>query len=338
MQSKLDAIKTQAINEINQSKSSKDIEDIKVKYLGKKSDLSQTLKDVGTLTAQERPFVGKLVNLVKVAIEESIEKRYQDIAAQEQERQLISEKIDVTLPGKKIKRGTKHPLTQILEEIVDIFKSLGYSVAEGPEIETDFYNFEALNIPKDHPSREMHDTFYLESEYLLRTHTSPVQIHTMMNQKPPIKIIAPGRVYRRDADASHSPVFHQVEGLYVDHNVTFSDLKGTLEIFIKKMFGITKKVRLRPSYFPFTEPSAEVDVECVICNGNGCRLCKNTGWLEILGSGMVDPNVYDMVNYDKKQYTGFAFGMGLERIAMLKYGIDNIKLFYDNDVRFLKQF
>lgn len=338
MQEQLDEIKKNAINEIAEVNNLRDAEELKVKYLGKKSELSDLLKELGKLSSEERPLFGKLINDVKVLVESKIASRINDFAQQEQELRLLSEKIDATLPGKKISLGSMHPMTRILIEIQDIFYSMGYSVAEGPEIETDFFNFEALNIPMDHPSREMHDTFYLEGDYLLRTHTSPVQIHTMLAKQPPVKIIAPGRVYRRDADASHSPVFHQVEGLYVDEGVTFADLKGTLEVFLKRMFGESKKVRLRPSYFPFTEPSAEMDVQCVMCNGSGCRLCKGTGWLEIGGSGMVDPNVYDMVNYDKSRYTGFAFGMGLERITMIKYGIDNIKRFFDNDIRFLSQF
>lgn len=337
MQQKLDAIKEEALQLISKVENSDDVNQIKIKYLAKKSELTALMKNVGSLSSEERPQFGKLVNEAKGIIAKELSVKESEIAQKEKDAKLEAEKIDVTLPGKSIKRGTKHPMTTVLEEIKDIFKGLGYTVAEGPEIETDFFNFEALNIPKEHPAREMHDTFYLEEEFLLRTHTSPVQVHTMLKEQPPIKIIAPGRVYRRDADVSHSPVFHQVEGLYVDENITFADLKGTLQFFINKLFG-DRKIRLRPSYFPFTEPSAEVDVECVLCNGSGCRVCKNTGWLEILGAGMVDPNVFDSVKYDKEKYTGFAFGMGLERITMLKYGIDNIKLFFDNDVRFLKQF
>lgn len=337
MQQKLDVIKEEALQLINKVENSDDVNQVKLKYLAKKSELTALMKNVGSLSPEERPQFGKLVNEAKGVIAKELSLKESEIAQREKNAKLAAEKIDVTLPGKSIQRGTKHPMTIVLEEIKDIFKGLGYSVVEGPEIETDFFNFEALNIPKEHPAREMHDTFYLEEEFLLRTHTSPVQVHTMLNEQPPIKIIAPGRVYRRDADVSHSPVFHQIEGLYVDENITFADLKGTLQFFINKLFG-DRKIRLRPSYFPFTEPSAEVDVECVLCNGSGCRVCKNTGWLEILGAGMVDPNVFDSVKYDKEKYTGFAFGMGLERITMLKYGIDNIKLFFDNDVRFLKQF
>lgn len=338
MQNDIENIKKEALLLVEKAQNSNDIQDVKSKYLAKKSDLSSLLKQLGKLSPEERPKMGALVNEAKKEISDALAVKEKAFRDAEQAKKLNAEKIDITMPGKKITVGKKHPMTLVLEEITEIFKGLGYSVAEGPEIETDFYNFEALNIPEDHPSREMHDTFYLEQdEYVLRTHTSPVQVRSMLKTKPPIKIIAPGRVFRKDADASHSPVFHQIEGLYVDEGITFADLKGTLDHFIKKLFG-DKEIRLRPSYFPFTEPSAEVDVQCVMCNGDGCRLCKGTGWIEILGAGMVDPNVYDSVKYDKNKYTGFAFGMGLERITMLKYGIDNIKLFFDNDVRFLNQF
>jgi phenylalanyl-tRNA synthetase alpha chain len=260
------------------------------------------------------------------------------LGEEEKQRRLAEERIDVTLPGRRLPIGRKHPLTQVMEEAQRIFENLGFSVAEGPEVELDYYNFEALNFPKDHPARDMQDTFFIDEEVVLRTHTSPVQIRFMEKTSPPVRFICPGKVYRHDADISHSPMFHQIEGVCVDTHITMADLKGVLELFVVQMFGAGTKLRFRPSFFPFTEPSAEVDISCVMCQGKGCRVCSQTGWLEILGSGMIDPNVFNYVNYDSEKYSGYAFGMGVERIAMLKYGIDDIRLFFENDVRFLEQF
>ncbi len=282
--------------------------------------------------------MGALANEVKEQLETLIESRLVEVRAQELNRRLKDEAIDVTLPGRTRFAGSKHPITLVTEEIVEIFSALGFGVAEGPEVEKDFYNFEALNIPKDHPARDMQDTFYISEDVVLRTHTSPVQIRTMLNQQPPVRVIAPGTVYRRDSDITHSPMFHQIEGFLVDRQVSFGDLKGVLTTFITRFFGAGVGVRFRPSFFPFTEPSAEVDIQCVICGGKGCRVCKNSGWLEILGSGMIDPEVFKSVHYDPEIYSGFAFGMGLERIAMLKYGVNDLRLFFENDIRFLKQF
>jgi phenylalanyl-tRNA synthetase alpha chain len=315
------------------------LNNLRTEVLGKNGKVTEILKEIGKLPPEERPGFGELVNKAKLKISRLIETRYEVLQEKEQSEKLRSESIDVTLPGRGIGYGHEHPLTQTVEEIKTIFARLGYTVAEGPEIETDYYNFEALNFPADHPARDMHDTFFVEGGRLLRTHTSPVQIRVMEKQKPPVRVLMPGRVYRNDeTDASHSPVFHQVEGLLVDQGITFADLKGTLEFFIHSFFGKEKKVRFRPSFFPFTEPSAEVDVQCILCNGAGCRLCKNSGWIEILGAGMVDPNVFKAVNVDPEIYTGLAFGMGVERLAMLRWGIDDIRLFYENDLRFLRQF
>jgi len=309
-----------------------------VRYLGKKGLLTELTRNLGSLSPEERPRFGAALNEVKTKIEDLINNKKSILENAAVSQKLKGEVLDITLPGVGVKRGKLHPITQVMDELIDIFQRLGFSIAEGPEVETDYYNFEALNIPKDHPSRDMWSTLWIDEDKLLRTHTSPVQIRVMEKQKPPLSVIMPGRVYRRDADITHSPVFHQVEGLLVDRDVTFGDLKGTLTTFLHSVFGKNKKVRFRPSYFPFTEPSAEVDVECMMCSGAGCRTCSNTGWLEILGSGMVDPNVFKYVKYDPEKYTGFAFGMGVERIAMLKFGIDDIRLFFENDLRFLRQF
>lgn len=317
-----------------------ELNEIRVRYLGKKGELTQVLRGMGALSAEERPRVGQAANEVRASIEEELAARTAALKEIVKEQRLRSEGIDVTLPGTPVLRGGKHPLTLVLEEIQEIFLGLGYSIAEGPEVETDYYNFEALNLPKDHPARDMQDTFFISSEILLRTHTSPVQVRTMEKTVPelPVKIIVPGKVYRRDDDATHSPMFHQVEGLAVDKRITFSDLKGTLDLFAREMFGPQTKTRFRPSYFPFTEPSAEVDISCVMCGGKGCRVCSHTGWLEILGSGMVHPRVLEVSGYNSEEVTGFAFGMGVERIAMLKYGIDDMRLLFENDLRFLQQF
>ncbi len=327
-----------AKQELSNASSLQALDEIRIKYLGKKGLLTDLLKNLGNLPADQRPIYGKSVNDAKVEIENLIKDKRSQMETLDLSRQVKSGKLDITLPGKVIKRGKKHPITQVMEELISIFEKLGFEVAEGPDIETEYYNFEALNIPPYHPSRDMWSTLWLEDGLLLRTHTSPVQIRVMEKEKPPIAVIAPGRVYRRDADITHSPVFHQLEGLLVDTDIKFSDLKGVLTLFLHSVFGKDKKVRFRPSYFPFTEPSAEVDVECVMCKGAGCKVCKQTGWLEILGSGMVDPNVFKYVKYDSEKYSGFAFGVGIERIAMLKYGIDDIRLFFENDLRFLRQF
>jgi phenylalanyl-tRNA synthetase alpha chain len=309
-----------------------------VQYLGKKGQLTAIMKDMGRLSPEQRPAVGAMANKVKDELNSVFESRLNALKQQHMAERLKRERIDVTLPGRHQKIGTKHPVTLITEELVDIFSYLGFSVAEGPEIEEDFYNFEALNLPKDHPARDMQDTFYISDNEVLRTHTSPVQIRSMLKHQPPLRIIAPGTVYRRDSDITHSPMFHQIEGFMVDEHITFGDLKGILTTFITECFGKNVGVRFRPSFFPFTEPSAEVDIQCVICGGSGCRVCKNSGWLEILGSGMIDPEVFASVNYSSEKYSGFAFGMGLERIAMLKYGVNDLRLFFENDVRFLRQF
>jgi phenylalanyl-tRNA synthetase alpha chain len=315
----------------------KSLDQLRVKYLGKKGLITLAVREIGKLSPAERPVLGKVANDVKTTIERLITARLTQVQAQQLERNLLSQALDVTLPGRPPARGHKHPLTQVLEDVEEIFHGLGFSVAEGPEAELDYYNFEALNIPRDHPARDMQDTFYISDDVVLRTHTSPVQIRVMERQRPPVRIIVPGKVYRCDADVRHSPMFHQIEGLMVDRDISLGDLKGVLEAFIQQFFGALVKMRFRPSYFPFTEPSAEVDIQCAKCQGRGCQLC-GSGWLEILGSGMVNPALYRFVEYDPEEYTGFAFGMGAERLAMLKYGIDDIRLFYENDLRFLQQF
>ncbi|HHT36935.1 MAG TPA: phenylalanine--tRNA ligase subunit alpha [Firmicutes bacterium] len=338
MDTQIQSLKAKAVEEFNQADTLEALQQLRVKYLGKKGEVTQLLRTMGQLPAEERPKMGQMVNQLKNELGSVLDQKQAELEAQIQQARLASEALDVTLPGRKPKAGSLHPLTLVLNEIKDIFISMGYKVVEGPEIETDYYNFEALNIPKDHPARDMQDTFYITGDFLLRSQTSPVQIRVMEKQDPPVRIIAPGKVYRSDADVTHSPMFHQVEGLLIDEGITFADLKGTLQTFAKTMFGPDTKTRFRPSYFPFTEPSAEVDVSCIMCHGEGCRVCSDTGWLEILGSGMVDPRVLEQVGYDPDKYTGFAFGMGIERIAMLKYGINDIRLFFNNDQRFLDQF
>ncbi len=337
MKNRLINIKEEALNVLSSVTDEKELNDLRVKYLGKKGVITLSLKKVGSLSSEERPEFGRQVNEVKKFLEEGIKAKKDEL----KKKASLDEKkdfFDPTLPGKRPARGTLHPITQVMDEVISIFTFMGFEVAEGPEIELDYYNFEALNIPKDHPARDMQDTFYITDDIVLRTHTSPVQIRTMEKESPPIRIIAPGKVYRCDSDISHTPMFHQVEGLFVDEGISFAHLKGILKIFVHEVFGRDTALRFRPSFFPFTEPSAEVDVQCVICKGKGCRLCSNSGWLEILGAGMVDPEVFKSVNYDSEKWTGFAFGMGIERIAMLKYGIDDIRLFFENDLRFLKQF
>jgi len=316
------------------------LNELKVKTLGRKGEITNILRGLKDLAGEEKVEAGKTANEVKNLLEDLIEKKSNEIKARELEHKLLTEKIDVSLPGLPLQSGGLHPITRVTQEIKNIFIGMGFSIAEGPEIETDYYNFEALNVPKDHPARDMQDTFYISEEILLRTHTSPVQVRTMEKMAPqiPVKIIVPGKVYRKDDDATHSPMFNQVEGLVIDERITFGDLKGTLMLFAKQIFGEDVSVRYRPSFFPFTEPSAEMDISCVICKGVGCRVCSHTGWLEILGAGMVNPRVLKYGGYDPEKVTGFAFGMGIERIAMLKYGINDLRLFFDNDKRFLTQF
>mgnify|MGYP004554909451 FL=1 len=340
MKEQIEQIKVNALKEIEQAKDLKELNEANVKYLGKKGELTAVLRGMGALSAEERPVIGNLVNVVRDELEKAISEKEEKFKAEEMEAKLAKEKIDITLPSNKIKRGSKHPLNRIIEEVEDIFVGMGYDVVDGPELETDEYCFERLNLPKGHPARDMQDSFYITPEYLLRTQTSAVQARVMManEEKSPIRVICPGKVYRRDDDATHSHQFAQVEGLVIDENISLADLKGTLEVFMKKMLGENTQLRFRPSYFPFTEPSYEVDVSCFKCGGKGCNLCKQTGWIELLGSGMVHPNVLKMNGYDPEKYTGFAFGTGLDRLAMFKYGITDIRLLYQNDVRFLNQF
>lgn len=337
MKSRLDDIKRKAESEIPSVESEEDISRMKVRYLGRKGILTLLLRELGSLPPDERKEAGKSANTLKNWIEDTLTLKQRELKEKGIEG-LKKGFFDITLPGKLPDIGSIHPITKVLNEVVDIFLVMGFTVEDGPEIELDYYNFEALNIPKEHPARDMQDTFYITDDVILRTHTSPVQVRTMEKSPPPLKVIAPGKVYRCDADITHSPMFHQVEGFMVDKNITLGDLKGTLELFVHRFFGKDIDLRFRPSFFPFTEPSAEVDIRCVICKGAGCRVCKGTGWLEILGSGMIDPAVFSYVKYDAEEWTGFAFGMGIERIAMLKYGVDDIRLFFENDIRFLKQF
>jgi phenylalanyl-tRNA synthetase alpha chain len=338
MKEKLETLLQDGLTELSGVTTEESLHELRVKYLGKKGLLTSVMKGLGSLSSEERPVVGQMANVVKAQLEERVDGVLQEIRLKIKAEKLQSERLDVTLPGRRRPLGTKHPISMVIEDITEIFAGLGFKVAEGPEIEMDYYNFEALNIPKDHPARDMQDTFFVNDSIVLRTHTSPVQIRTMLKQQPPVRIIAPGTVYRCDSDATHSPMFHQIEGLLVDKGITFGDLKGILTIFVNQCFGSGTGVRLRPSFFPFTEPSAEVDIACVMCKGKGCRICKNTGWLEILGAGMVDPEVFRHVSYDSEAYSGFAFGMGIERIAMLRYGISDMRLLFENDLRFLSQF
>ncbi|MFC5774622.1 phenylalanine--tRNA ligase subunit alpha [Ectobacillus antri] len=341
MEARLKELQAEALAKIAAAGELKELNDVRVAYLGKKGPITEVLRGMGKLSAEERPRMGALVNEVREAIQSRLEEKAAEIEKAAIEAQLATETIDVTLPGRPVATGAHHPLTAVIEEIEDLFIGMGYEVAEGPEVEKDYYNFEALNLPKGHPARDMQDSFYITEEVLLRTHTSPVQARTMEKNegKGPIKIICPGKVYRRDDDdATHSHQFMQIEGLVIDKNIRMSDLKGTLQVFAKKMFGSDREIRLRPSFFPFTEPSVEMDISCMMCGGKGCGTCKGTGWIEILGGGMVHPNVLRMAGYDPTEYQGFAFGMGPERIAMLKYGIDDIRHFYTNDMRFLQQF
>ena len=338
MQEKLEQLSAEAESALAAAKDKDEVMKIKTRFLGRKGSISLQVRQLGTLPKEERPSAGQLINQIKGKLEQDIDQRLILLNELEKQKELKGEILDITLPGRRLTIGKKHPITQVTNEITDIFTAMGFEIAEGPEVELDFYNFEALNIPRDHPARDMHDTFYISEEVLLRTHTSPVQIRTMEKLKPPVSIISPGKSYRCDSDVSHTPMFHQVEGFMVGEDISFSHLKGVLTIFAHRMFGENSAIRFRPSFFPFTEPSAEIDIQCVICKGGGCRVCSGSGWLEILGSGMVHPAVFKTVGYDPQQVSGFAFGMGIERIAMLKYGIDDIRLFFENDVRFLQQF
>lgn len=340
MINKLNALEKEALAKIAAAQDVSEINDIRIYYLGKKGEITNISKGMASLSPEEKPLFGQALNQAKVAIEAAIHDAITNMEAQALAAKLAADSIDVTLPGKPFAYGSKHPITKVIDEIKEIFMSMGYEVVEGPQIETDYYNFEALNLPKEHPARDMQDSFYITPETLLRTHTSPVQARTMEQKKGtvPVKVICPGTVYRRDDDATHSPEFHQAEGLVIDENITMADLKGMLLTFARQMFGADREIRLRPSYFPFTEPSAEVDISCFVCGGKGCKLCKDTGWIEILGSGMVHPRVLEMSGYDPEKVRGFAFGIGIERIAMLKYGINDIRALFENDERFLKQF
>ena len=340
MEKELEEIKSEALKDIENANDTKAIEEVRVKYSGKKGKLTEVLRGMGALSQEERPKVGALVNEVKTAIESKLSEKEEELKNAEMNAALAKEKVDITLPGTKVKKGSKHPLNRIIEEVEDFFVSMGYDVVSGPELETDEYNFKRLNLPDGHPARDTQDSFYVDPNWLLRTQTSAVQARTMLanTDKTPIRMICPGKTYRRDDDATHSHQFAQVEGLVIDENISFADLKGTLEVFMRKILGEDTNLRFRPSYFPFTEPSYEVDVSCFKCKGKGCNLCKGTGWIELLGSGMVHPNVLEMNGYDPKKYTGFAFGTGLDRLAMFKYGITDIRLLYTNDVRFLEQF
>ncbi len=338
MKERLQNLLNEAAEFISGSSDEKSLSDARTRILGRKGELTTILRSLKDLLPDERAAIGQLANRIKADLETKFDKAETGLREKIERQRLASEFVDVTLPGRRFIPGRTHILNRVADELIEVFTGLGFRLAEGPEVELDYYNFEALNIPRDHPARDMQDTFYFSENVVLRTHTSPVQIRTMEKQQPPVRVICPGKVYRRDADITHSPMFMQIEGLLVDKGVSFSDLKGVLTAFVHVYFGDQVGLRFRPSFFPFTEPSAEVDIQCVICGGSGCRTCSGTGWLEILGSGMVDPELYRFVNYDPEVYTGFAFGLGIERVAMLKYGIPDIRTFYENDMRFLTQF
>ncbi len=340
MKEKLERIKNSALSELSEVSNLDELESLRIKYLSKKGELRQLLSKMGDIEPSQRPIIGKLANSIQREIESVYQDKQSNLKELQKQKRLDSEEIDVSIPGRKSKVGHQHPLNMMYDEIIDIFVGMGFEVREGREIESDYYNFEALNIPKDHPARDMQDTFYISEDVVLRTHTSPMQIHTMEDKKSnePVKIVCPGRVYRRDDDATHTPMFHQVEGLVVGKDISLSDLKGTLEVFFQQIFGEETEVRLRPSYFPFTEPSAEVDITCVFCKGSGCSVCKNTGWIEVLGAGMVHPNVLKNVGYDPEVVSGFAFGMGIDRMTMLKLEINDLRLLFTNDIKMIKQF
>ncbi|MDI1471468.1 MAG: phenylalanine--tRNA ligase subunit alpha [Thermodesulfovibrio sp.] len=333
-----DSLKESFLKDISEITSLNDLINLKAKYIGKKGIITEKIKNLAKLSLEERKSQGKILNELKQFIEELIKNKEEELKQKEISESLKKEFIDITLPGKNFYFGGQHPVNKTLLEIIDIFREIGFTVEEGPEVELDYYNFEALNIPKNHPARDMQDTFYVSEDVVLRTHTSPVQVRVMEKKKPPLRFISPGKVYRCDSDITHTPMFHQVEGLMVDEDVSFSHLKGILVYFLRRLFGENIPVRFRPSFFPFTEPSTEIDIGCIICSGSGCRVCKGTGWLEVLGAGMVHPNVFKFAGYPEGKYTGFAFGMGVERLTMLKYGIDDIRLFFENDIRFLRQF
>ena len=335
MEEELRQIRDEALRDATGIRNREEWEALRIRYLGRKGLLSQILRKLGSLPPEERPKIGDLANSVKREIESAFEERLSEFALREKQ---TGPEIDITLPGRFIPPGKLHPISQVSADVCDIFERLGFTIMEGPDVELDYYNFEALNIPRDHPARDMQDTFYISENVVLRTHTSPIQIRTMEKQPPPVRIIAPGKVYRCDSDLTHTPMFNQVEGLMVDKDISLADLKGILTIFIHEIFGEETSIRFRPSFFPFTEPSAEIDIQCVICRGAGCRVCSQTGWLEIMGAGLVDPEVFRMVGYNPDEVSGFAFGMGIERIAMLKFGIDDIRLFFENNLRFLEQF
>ncbi len=339
MKQQLENIRQLSLEQIAAAKTPAEIDDIRVRVLGKKGEVTAILKQMGKLSAEERPVMGALANEVREVVEKAIEEKLEEIKKELLEKQLVEEELDITLPGDEFEMGKRHPIQLVLDELKEIFLGMGFSIASGPEVELDKYNFEMLNMPKSHPSPDTQDTFYITENIVLRTQTSPVQVRTMLDQKPPIRIIAPGRVYRADeVDATHSPLFHQIEGLVIDENITMADLKGTLEAFVKNMFGPETKVRFRPHHFAYTEPSAEMDMTCFKCGGKGCRLCKGEGWIEILGSGIVNPVVLESCGIDSTKYSGFAFGMGLERLTMMRYDIDDMRLMYENDMRFLSQF
>lgn len=342
MEDKLKSIRDEALEELKIVESIDELEQFRIKYLGRKGELTSLLKGMGQLPPKKRPVVGKLANEVRETLNNQIDKITEELKREQLEESLTAESVDVTLPGRRPHIGHKHPITQTLERMKEIFAGMGFQVVEGPEIETEYYNFDALNTPKHHPARDMQDTFFIDERQtlrlVLRTQTSPMQIRVMEKQKPPVRVIVPGKVYRRDADISHSPMFHQLEGLLVDEHVTFSELKGVLLSFARQMFGEDTSLRFRPGFFPFTEPSAEVDISCIFCGGKGCPTCSQKGWIEILGAGSVDPNVFRAVGYDPEKYTGFAFGLGIDRVAMLRYGINDIRLLFENDMRFLEQF
>ena len=339
MKQQLENIRLSSLEQIEKAATPAEIDDIRVRVLGKKGEVTAILKQMGKLSAEERPVMGALANEVREVVENALAEKLEKIKAELMEKQLVEEEIDITLPGNEFEMGKRHPIQLVLDELKEIFLGMGFSIAAGPEVELDKYNFEMLNMPKSHPSRDTQDTFYITENIVLRTQTSPVQVRTMLDQKPPIRIIAPGRVYRADeVDATHSPLFHQIEGLVIDENITMADLKGTLEAFVKNMFGPETKVRFRPHHFAYTEPSAEMDMTCFKCGGKGCRLCKGEGWIEILGSGIVNPVVLESCGIDSTKYSGFAFGMGLERLTMMRYDIDDMRLMYENDMRFLSQF
>ena len=339
MQEQLKAIMARVTEELKNIQDTGALEQLRVSVMGKKGELTQILRGMGSLPAEERPAMGQLVNQTRAALEQAMEERLQVLSEMDKQKRLEQEKIDVTLPGKTRSAGSLHPMNVVLSDLLDIFTGMGFEVVEGPEVEFDHYNFELLNLPKNHPARDAQDTFYIEDNIVLRTHTSPVQARIMTTRKPPIRIVCPGRVYRADeVDATHSPVFHQMEGLVIDENVSIGDLKGTLDTFARKLYGEGVTTRFRPSFFPFTEPSAEVDVTCAACKGKGCRMCKGTGWIEVLGAGMVNPKVLEMCGIDPTKYSGFAFGMGIERLTILKYNVPDMRYLYENDLRFLSQF